>query len=289
MALCVTLRGHRISELGTWMKTRLPTWMCCNNSLLFVYWLGWVWGCHCRAWWHPQSGRRVEAQLHHLHRVQVLVLPHPVRCLRHPCGSPLGLPVRLHLLLPHLGSGALHQELPDRVAVHQPHLLPLHPDLLRSLLRGFGQDLQQRARDTAQRSLRTPTMVFTVRLDKTQSPFFLHTRRSILAPYLNASSLISCYSSHSPILELRVVSADMPGVSCATRSCVTAAVGRVALWQLMAQCCSPRGRGLGSVCSRLHLAQNAQTMAPHSRKWNELQPNTAAPVDNAACTHHIWP
>lgn len=72
----------------------------------------------------------MEAQLHHLHRVQVLVLPHPLSHLRHPRGSALGLPLRLHLVLSYLGRGALHQELPDRVTVHQSYLLPLHPDLL---------------------------------------------------------------------------------------------------------------------------------------------------------------
>lgn len=64
----------------------------------------------------------------------------------------------MHLLLPHLGCGSLHQELSDRVAVHQPHLLSLHPDLLRSLLWSPGQDLQQCARSTAQRSLSTHTV-----------------------------------------------------------------------------------------------------------------------------------
>lgn len=140
-------------RMGGDLKAARPQWSVLTSASLH---LGGVWGCHCRARWYTQPGWGVEAQLHHLYRVQILVLPHSVCCLWHPGGSALGLPVRLHLVLSHLGCGSLHQELPDWVAVRQPHLLPLHSDLLRSLLWSSGEDFQQCACGTAQGGLGTP-------------------------------------------------------------------------------------------------------------------------------------
>lgn len=136
---------------------------------------GGVWGRHCGARRYAQSGRRVETQLHHLHCVQVLVLPRPVGHLRHPRRSALGFPVCLHLLLPHLGRGSLHQELPDWVPVHQPHLLPLHPDLLRSLLWSTGQGLRQYTRRTTQRGLNIQKLGFLVWTTKVPD-LFIHNK-----------------------------------------------------------------------------------------------------------------
>lgn len=194
--------------------------------------LGGVWGRYCRAWWNTQPGWGVETQLHHLHCVKVLVLPHLVCYLWHPCCSALGLPVCMHILLPHLGCGSLHQELSDWVSVHQPHLLSLHPDLLRSLLWSPGQDLQQCARCTAQRSLSTHT-VFII-----WCHIFLYTTSSVLASCLlpDPPPFITCCSPPSQPW------ADMPSVISATRSSVTAAAGSMAPWQLWhswkAQCSS---------------------------------------------------
>lgn len=143
-------------NLCVWTKGKV------TNSISLNSLLGGVWGCHRRARWYAQSGWCMETQLHHLHCVKVLVLPHPVCYLWYPCFSALGLPVCMHLLLPHLGCGPLHQELPDWVAVRQPHLFSLHSDLLRSLLRSLGQDFQQCARCTAKRSLSTQTVAFIV-------------------------------------------------------------------------------------------------------------------------------
>lgn len=145
---------HILQMSGGWeyKETAHPLGGIVITSCLKFY-SGGVWGYHRWAWRYTQPGWSLEAQLHNLHCVQVLVLPHPVSHLWNPRGAALGLPVCLHLLLPHLGRGALHQELSDRITVHQPHLLALHPDLLRSLLWGSGQDLQQRACGPAKRSL----------------------------------------------------------------------------------------------------------------------------------------
>lgn len=160
--LASAIRPQRFGG-GRWIQLACPCWFA--NERLLNFFLGGVWGRHCRARWYTQPGWGVEAQLHNLHCIQVLVLPHLVCYLRYPCCSALGLPVCLHLLLPHLGCGSLHQKLPDRVAVYQPHLLSLHSDLLWSPLRGPGQDLQQCASGTAQRSLRTHILVFMISLD----------------------------------------------------------------------------------------------------------------------------
>lgn len=225
----------------------------------------------------------METQLHHLHRVKVLVLPHLVRSLWYPRGSALGLPVCVHFLLPHLGCGSLHQELSDWVAVHQPHLLSLHPDLLRSLLWSPGQDLQQRTRCTAQRSLRTHTAVVIVWL--AEAPYvFLHHK---IGPGILLAPLILLLSSHA---------APLPPTRELT--CPVGLLPPEAQWQL--QHGSVTGLALleGSVLltegERGPPAMIWGSVHPHLslnrafHKRNGL-PNTAAPPDKAACIHYIRP
>lgn len=196
----------------------------CRWKPLFNFFLGGVWGCHCRAWWYTQPGWGVEAQLHNLHCVQVLVLPHLVCCLWYPCCSALGLPVCLHLLLPHLGCGSLHQELSDWVAVRQPHLFSLHPDLLWSLLRSPGQNLQQCASGTAQRSLRTHTVVCIVWSDEVWY-LFIHQK---ISPGILYSPWYSFSSFHNMLFPTLLSSSSLLWVL----TCPVCLLPPEALWQL---------------------------------------------------------
>lgn len=124
--------------------------------------VGRIWGRDCWAWWHTQHGWSVESQLHHLHHLQVLVLPHTVCHLWYPSGAVVGLLLRLHLFLPHLGCHALHQELPDWNPVSESNLLALHPHVLRPLLWGTGESVQQHTSGTSQGGVGVTKTMFTM-------------------------------------------------------------------------------------------------------------------------------
>lgn len=234
--------------------------------------IGGLWGCHCRAWRYTQPGWGVEAQLHHLHCFQVLVLSHLICCLWHPCCSALGLPVCVHLLLPHLGCGSLHQELFDWITVHRPYLLSLHPDLLWSLLRSPGKDLQQCARCTAERSLRTHTKAFIVGLDEVRY-LFVHQELTagILLTPSSSSPFITCCS---PPTRPQALSWHAHSAFCHQRlydSCSSQHGSVTALAPLEGSVVLTKGEDgrlswRGAACTHLFVSHKPKTIATQSQE-----------------------
>lgn len=98
------------------------------------------WACR-----HLQLRRRVESELHHLHSNKVLVLQAADGPGGHPARPGVGHLLRHPLLHPHLGRGALREELPNRDPLRQSSLLHLCAHLLRPSVRSHGEVLQQRA------------------------------------------------------------------------------------------------------------------------------------------------
>ncbi len=116
---------------------------------------GGLWGRDRRACWHLQLWRRVESKLHHLHSNQILVLQAADGPGGHPARPDMGHLLRHPLLHPHLGGGALLEELPNRDPLCQSSLLHLCAHLLRPALRSHGKVPQQHPGHLHQGGVRT--------------------------------------------------------------------------------------------------------------------------------------
>lgn len=112
------------------------------------------WRCDCWARGNAQLWWDLEGQFYHLHCNEILVLSLTVSNLWYPYGSHLGH-LLCHFVIPaHLGSGAVHKELPDWDPVYQPCLFHLHPHVLRPSLWGHRQSVQQHPSHSTERDLR---------------------------------------------------------------------------------------------------------------------------------------
>lgn len=85
----------------------------------------------------------MESELHHLHSNKVLVLQAADGPSGHPACPAMGHLLRHPLLYPHLGDGALREELPNRDPHFQSNLLHLCAHLLRPTVRSHREVLQQ--------------------------------------------------------------------------------------------------------------------------------------------------
>lgn len=130
---------------------------------------------------------------------------------------------------------------------------------------------------------------------------FFYSRRSVPVPCLLPGTprppSETCCMLHPPNLTVRDLTSDMPNVPFSTRSCVTAAAGSAAQWQLRqswrALCSTPRETRTTcheedlTVISYLWHRKIRQWLLSINQKKKKNLCNTSLPVDNAAHIYYI--